>query len=124
MNKQRPVNLDLMTMKFPPMAIASILHRVSGVILFLFIPFMLYALGESLASPVDFRALAETLARGWVKLLIWIGLAALTYHFVAGIRHLLMDLGVGETLTAGRRSAWATFIVAAILIIATGIWLW
>ncbi len=124
MKKQHPVNLDLMTMKFPPMAIVSILHRVSGVILFLLIPFMLYALAQSLASPVNFRALMETLSMGWIKFLVWIGLAALIYHLTAGIRHLLMDLGVGETLIAGRRSAWGTFIIAAILIIAIGIWLW
>jgi succinate dehydrogenase cytochrome b subunit len=124
MNKQRPINLDLMTMKFPPMAIASFLHRVSGIVLFLFIPGMLYLLSESLASPVDFRALTETLAMGWVKLLIWLGLAALIYHLTAGVRHILMDVGIGESLAVARKSAWATFIVAAVLIIAIGIWLW
>ncbi len=51
-------------------------------------------------------------------------LAVLAFHFVAGIRHLLMDFGVGETLRGGRIGAQASFVVAAALIVLAGVWIW
>ena len=106
MNQQRPVNLDLGSIKFPPMAIASILHRMSGMILFLCLPIMLYFLQQSLASEASFLHLKNLIMTcAWHKCVIWAFSAAWLYHLLAGIRHLLMDIGVGETLDAARRSA-------------------
>ncbi|MCC5016298.1 MULTISPECIES: succinate dehydrogenase, cytochrome b556 subunit [Legionella] len=124
MNQKRPVNLDLATMKFPAMAIASILHRISGLVLFLLLPFMLYFLSMSLNSAETFSELHNLLASPFNKLLLWAFSAALVYHLLAGIRHLLMDLGWGEDVSAGRHSAIFVIVLAVILTIFLGIWIW
>ncbi len=124
MDKKRPVNLDLWTMKFPIIAIASILHRISGFIIFFLIPLSLWALQESLRSPAGFQAVSDCLKNPVLKLIIWGFLIALIYHLLAGIRHLFMDIGVGETLSNGRRAVVAVFILTVILIILAGWWLW
>jgi len=120
----RPKNLNLFTIRFPIPAIASILHRMSGFILFILIPFILWGLYLSLASQQSFDDLHQVFTLPWVKFVIWVSLSAFIYHFVAGIRHLLMDIGVGEELKSGKLSAIFTIIIAAILIILTGVWLW
>lgn len=124
MKKQRPKNLNLFTIRFPIPAIASILHRISGFILFLLIPFILWGFYLSLTSAQSFNDLHQILITPWVKLVIWCSLSAFLYHFIAGIRHLLMDIGMGEELKSGKLSAIFTIIIAAVLIILTGIWLW
>lgn len=124
MNQKRPVNLDLGTMKFPAMAIASILHRISGLVLFLLLPFMLYFLSMSLNSAETFAELHTMLASPFHKLLLWAFSAALVYHLLAGIRHLLMDLGFGEDVNAGRHSAIFVIVLTVILTIFLGIWIW
>lgn len=124
MSKQRPKNLNLFTICLPIPAIISILHRISGVILFLAIPFMLWGLSLSLSSLQDFDDLHLFLSSLGMKLLIWGCLAAFIYHFIAGIRHLLMDVHVGEELKSGRLSAKLTLVISIILIILAGIWLW
>ncbi|WP_028388221.1 succinate dehydrogenase, cytochrome b556 subunit [Legionella fairfieldensis] len=124
MNQKRPVNLDLGTMKFPAMAIASILHRISGLFLFLLLPFMLYLLSRSLNSPESFATLYLQLASPYYKFLVWIFSASLVYHLLAGIRHMVMDLGFGESLKAGRYSAIIVIFLAVVLTIFLGIWIW
>lgn len=124
MNKKRPVNLDIGTIQLPIAAIVSILHRVSGVVLFAVIAIFLWALDASLSSEENFNALKECLGSPVIKLIIWASLAALVYHIAAGVRHLAMDFGIGETLEGGRLSAKITLGVAIALIILTGVWLW
>ena len=105
MNKKRPVNLDLATMKFPVMAIVSILHRISGIVLFLLMPVLLYGLDQSLNSAHGFDMMSELLTTTLGKLIILTFAAAFIYHVLAGIRHMLMDMGLGEHLPAGRYTA-------------------
>ncbi|KGD66350.1 MULTISPECIES: succinate dehydrogenase, cytochrome b556 subunit [Alcanivorax] len=124
MNDKRPVNLDLSTIKFPVTAIASITHRVTGVAIFLALPILLWMLDRSLASPESFADLKELMTSPLVKLVVWAILAVLLYHLVAGIRHLIMDTGVGETLEGGRRGAKLVFIISAVLILLVGGWIW
>ena len=124
MNHQRPVNLDLASLKYPPMAIASILHRLSGVTLFLLFPVLLYFLSHSLSSEQGFEQVKTWLMNPFCKLLVWAFTAALTYHLFAGIRHLLMDMGFGEGLNAGRKSATSVMVLAVVFIIFLGIWIW
>jgi succinate dehydrogenase / fumarate reductase, cytochrome b subunit len=120
----RPVNLDLLSMKYPPAAVVSILHRISGLVVFLLIPFMLWLLQLSLSSSAQFDVLKNFVALPIPKLMIWVFLAGLLYHLVAGIRHLLMDAHMFDDLRGGRRTAIVTMVLGLILIILAGIWLW
>ncbi|KTD33143.1 succinate dehydrogenase cytochrome b556 subunit C [Legionella nautarum] len=124
MNQKRPVNLDLGTIKFPAMAIASILHRISGLVLFLLLPFILYLLSKSLNSDVSFMQMQILLQSPFYKLLLWVFSAALVYHILAGIRHMIMDLGYGEEVKEGRQTAIWVIALAVILTIFLGIWIW
>lgn len=123
MTNKRPVNLNLFTIAFPLPAIVSILHRISGVILFLLIPLLLVLLTRSLDAH-GFHQIGVFFAHPVVKFCVWGLLLALFYHLIAGIRHLLMDCHCGDSLQGGRLGAklvlLATFIVAILL----GIWLW
>ena len=124
-NQQRPVNLDLGSIKFPPMAIASILHRISGVVLFLLLPVMLYFLKLSLASEASFTHLKVLLETSpFYKLLVWAFISAWLYHLLAGIRHLLMDMGIGETVSFARRSAFLVVGISVLGILMMGACLW
>lgn len=123
-DKKRPVNLDLATLKFPPMAIASILHRLSGVALFLLFPCVLYLFGLSLEAEAGYHRTLAIVASPYAQVALWAFFAALMYHFFAGIRHIIMDLGFGETRTAGYRSAVLVIILGVASTIFLGIWLW
>ncbi len=124
MNKKRPINLDLTTIKLPIMGLVSILHRLSGIGLFLLLPFVLYCLNQSLIDASSFAELGFLLAKPFYKVLIGIFSAALLYHLIAGIRHLLMDFGIGEGLVAGRISAIIVLILTVIFTLMMGVWLW
>lgn len=116
-DNKRPVNLDIGTIKLPITSYVSILHRVSGVVLFFSVAIFLWMLESSLASEESFNQLAETFNNPICQFIIWGSLAALAYHAVAGIRHLIMDMGYGEdSFESGRNSAWAAVALAVIVI--------
>ncbi len=117
MSKKRPINLDIGTIKLPITSYVSILHRISGVILFFAVAIMLYALEASLASEQSFDALKNFFSSTLFQIILWGCLIALTYHVIAGLRHIVMDFGIGEdNFQAGRRSAWLVVIIAVICI--------
>jgi succinate dehydrogenase / fumarate reductase cytochrome b subunit len=118
------VNLDIGTIQLPITAIVSILHRVSGVALFAVVGLLLWALDVSLSSPEGFDAVAACFATPLAKIVLWLCLAALIYHLVAGIRHLIMDFGIGETLEGGRLGAKLVLAVAVVLVLLAGVWVW
>ena len=123
-NNDRPVNLDISTIKLPLAAITSITHRISGVILFVGIGILLWMLDMSLSGQAEFDRLQEILTSPLATFIVWGVLAALAYHLVAGVKHLLMDLGVGETKTGAPLAAKIVIAVSAVLILALGVWLW
>jgi|TARA_B100000809_G_scaffold48737_1_gene43492 succinate dehydrogenase / fumarate reductase cytochrome b subunit len=121
----RPINVgigDLVSFKWPITAISSITHRVAGVVLFIGVAFMLYALDLSLSSEQGFISLKEMMVSPLGKMITWGLLSALGYHFVAGIKHLLMDMGVGETLEGAQFAAKTTLFFSAVLIALAAIW--
>ena len=124
MNDKRPVNLDISTIRMPLPAYASILHRVSGVIVFVGVAILLSILDCSLASEESFNSVKEYLDSFLVGLIVWGVLAALIYHCVAGVKHLLMDIGIGETLEGGLLGAKLVFGISAVLILIVGLWIW
>ena len=124
MKKQRPVNLDLNTIKFPPSAITSILHRVTGVAMFFALLFVIWAWAVSLGSADDF-SYVQTVVGGVFGKIIAIGtLSALTYHILGGIRHGIMDMGYWEELESGNTSANVVIGLWVILTIVMGVVLW
>lgn len=117
-SRPRPRFLALHLISFPPGAVASIAHRVSGLLLVLATPLAAYAFARSLEDPQGYAAIASW-ARALPVRLAGAALgAALAYHLLAGVRHLLMDAGIGGSLRAGRASA--RFVLAAGLAVLLG----
>jgi succinate dehydrogenase / fumarate reductase cytochrome b subunit len=119
----RPKNLNLFTIHFPLPSIISILHRISGFILFLLVPFALWMLQYSLTLS-GFEVLYRWFGYFWIKLFCLALFVPFCFHLVAGIRHLLMDIHIGDELKSGRASSMIVFAVTIVLIIVAGIWLW
>jgi len=120
----RPVNLDLMSFKYPLAAITSLLHRISGAFIFVGIAVLLYFLELSLQSQAGFARVGELLDSVWIKLVVWAVMAGLLYHLIAGIKHLFMDLGIGESLEGALRGAQVTLALWTLAIIIAGLWIW
>ena len=115
----RPVNLDISTIKLPITAWASISHRVTGVLLFVSSVLLVWALDMSLSSQASFDALVDVMSSSLAKIILWAFLVVFSYHALAGIRHLIMDMGVGEDFKGGALGARILFGAAAV---AAGIW--
>ena len=109
----RPVFLNLARLQYPVGAVASIGHRISGVVLALALPFAVLALERSLNDEARFHAMMD-FVRLPAVLLAW----AAAQHLFAGIRHLLSDVDVGSSLQASRISAFAVLIAAAAVALA------
>ena len=125
MKDNRPVNLDLGTISLPIPALVSILHRISGIILVAGMVLLLWMLDASLASQERFAQLATLLESSMpFRLVLWLVLAALIYHTLAGVRHLLMDMGIGESLEGGRRGAKIVLAAFVLLTLIAGAWIW
>ena len=124
LDKKRPVNLDLGTIQLPVTAYVSILHRISGVVLFGVVGIFLWILDSSLSSEESFNSIKETMTSLTAQIIIWLSLAALIYHLVAGLRHLVMDFGFGETLSGGVLGAKIVLILSGLLMLIAGFWLW
>lgn len=124
MNDKRPVNLDIATIDLPITAYASILHRASGVALFFGVVVLFWLLGESLSGPEGFDKAVACLNSFFGKLVVWAVVSALIYHAAAGVKHLVMDAGIGETMEGGVAGAKIVFVVSVVLIIVAGMWIW
>lgn len=123
MHRTRPKNLNLFTIHFPLPAIVSILHRISGAFLFLLIPAVLWLLSYSLTDS-GFDVLQQWSGTLYVKFIFWLVLVPFCFHLVAGVRHLLSDIHIGDTLKMGKTMSLLTFIITAVLAVLAGIWLW
>ena len=113
----RPKHLNLLQIRLPLTGVVSIAHRISGVLLVLSIPLGIYLLERSMRGPEEFSWLSGLLSTLPVRLgLLLLGMAV-AYHLIAGIRFLLIDLGVGEHLEAARRGAWSVVGASVIVLI-------
>ena len=124
MKPKRPTHLNLFLIKFSIAAKASGMHRLSGLLLLFFIPTLLWMLQMSFASPQDFSHLQEILSGIVIKFVLWVFLAGLIYHIFAGIRHLLLDAGIGESDKVARFSGAFVIALSFLFIMLTGGWLW
>lgn len=123
--KPRPVYLNLFAIRQPLPAIVSILHRISGALLFLIgIPLLLWVVQRALASPDGWASMRTTLAHPVAKLTLLLLAWAYLHHLLAGIRHLVMDLHIGMGLPAARRSGAFVLVLAVVLTFAVAVKLW
>jgi len=85
---------------------------------------LLWLFSESLSSSEGFARVDSWLSMPITKLLIWAILSGLLYHLIAGIKHLVMDLGIGETLSGAQTGARLVVALSIIAIVMSGVWLW
>lgn len=116
----RPVFLDLTRIHMPVNALVSIAHRLSGLLLFLAIPLVIFILSLSLRDENGYAQARALLDGGAMKLLALLVCWALAHHLLAGLRFLLIDLGVGVDRDSSRRSAWLVNIVSGIALLVLG----
>ena len=117
-NNKRRIYLNLLQIRLPLTGVVSILHRVSGALLTLCLPFSLYYLQLSLSGESGFRDAISLLDAWPVRLLILLLVWAFVHPLFAGVRHLLQDLDLGITRAGGRRGSWAVLT----LTLATVLW--
>jgi succinate dehydrogenase / fumarate reductase cytochrome b subunit len=122
---RRPVYLNLFAIRQPVAAIASILHRITGALLFLIgIPLLLWFLQRSLASPEAFAAATEPLRTPFGKLVVFGVAWCYLYHLLAGLRHLALDLHIGIALAPARSSAAVVLVLSALVALILAVRLW
>lgn len=122
--KNRPKNLNLLTIRLPINAVVSILHRASGVMLFLALPLLLLAFQASVRSAESFASLSSLL-NSWLIKVVLIGLSwAFFHHFYAGIRHLLQDVHWMTSLQKARFSSRVVLCLVGISVCIFAMCIW
>jgi len=111
-------------MRLPITAWASITHRATGVFLFVGMALLLWGLDLSLASEETFASLKVGLAHPLTKFVLWALLSGLIYHSLAGVKHLVMDFGFGETMEGGIIGVKIVVSMSVILTVLAGVWIW
>lgn len=120
----RPKNLNLFTIRLPLNAVVSIMHRVSGVGLFLVLPFLIYAFQQTLASEQSYAQVSQWFDTVLVKILLMVVSFAFFHHFYAGIRHLLQDVHWMTSLQKARITGRLVLVLDAISVVLFACWLW
>ncbi len=124
MNKERPRHLALHQIKLPLPGVVSILHRISGLMLFFALPLLLWGLQASLRSIETYTILVGVLQLPFVKLMLIGLLWAFLHHFCAGIRFMLIDLHYLTSLEQARNSSKLVLGASLLLTILLGVKLW
>ena len=120
----RPKYLNLLKIRLPITGVASINHRLSGLILFLAIPVSLYLFQLSLSSITGFAEALNYLSSPWVKLALVLLIWSFVHHLFAGFRFLLIDQNIGISLSVARKSAWfSVFAAIVVTLVISGVWL-
>ena len=122
--KHRPVFLGIPNIRLPIPGIVSILHRISGVILFVSLPLLLCLLAGTLSSEAAFATYQSVVSNPLVKLILIGLLWAYLHHSIAGIRFLLLDAHKGLELQTARATAKFTLVAGLVLTVILGAWLW
>ena len=103
MKSDRPVNINPLTdYGWPFTALVSITNRVLGIVLFAGVAFGLYLLDMALASEESFAQVTALMQLTLVKSAVLFFIFSLTYHLVAGVKHLLLDFHIGDTFEAAQ----------------------
>lgn len=124
MKTDRPVYLNLLQISLPLAGQVSFAHRVTGIVLFAGIAFGLYVLDMALASPGGFNEASELMQTGLARFIFLGLLFALVFHIVAGVKHLLLDFHLGDSLEAARLNAVLVIVISVLATAALGVLLW
>lgn len=118
---------DLATYRLPPAGWVSILHRISGAVMFLLMPFIIWMFDTSVSSEISYERFMGVFNGGawifpaWFIKLVALGLIwAYCHHFIAGVRHLWMDATHSVALGQGRVSALITLVSGVLLTVLLG----
>ena len=122
--KKRPVYLNLVQIRMPVTAVISILHRISGALLFVTVACLLFVLDRSLASEAGFDTVRLYASFAIVKLALLVVIWAYCHHFFAGIRYLFLDLDKGTDLQTARFTSYVSMAVSLGLTAFLGMKLW
>jgi len=114
---------QLASYRLPAAGILSILHRVSGVLLFLVLPVLLWMFEQSLKVESTFERLRSTMGNAVLKLILLAVIWAILHHLAAGVRYLALDVHWGIDKEPARRSALMVFAVSLLLTVVAGLWL-
>jgi len=114
---KRPVYLNLLKIRLPLPGVISFAHRITGVILFLAIPFAVYLLDQSVQSPQAFASVQQVLDQPLMLLVQVLLLWSLAHHFFAGIRFLLIDAEIGIEKSSARIGSWLVLLAEAITLV-------
>ena len=119
----RPVYLNLFRLHLPITGWVSILHRLSGTLLFLLLPLMVWGFALTLSGEVGYAHVVAWLTTSIAKLLALALVWAFTHHLLAGLRHLAMDAHWGMQLTSARLSSLVVLLttVGVVLLVAWGL---
>jgi succinate dehydrogenase / fumarate reductase cytochrome b subunit len=124
-DKPRPVYLDLFSIRQPLPAIVSILHRISGALMFVAgIPLLLWLVQRSLASREAFAGAIAPFTSPFGKLVVLVLAWCYLYHLLAGLRHLALDLHVGIRLVPARATAAVVLLLSVVLAVIVAVRLW
>ena len=124
MSRPRPKYLNLFQIRLPLPGLVSILHRMSGAVLFLLLPSLLVLFELSLESAQTFARFKAVFSHWAIKLIVIGVVWAYLHHLCAGIRHLALDLNYGTELAAARASSWAVLALSVVLTLAVGAMIW
>lgn len=122
--RNRPKNLNLFTIRLPINAVVSILHRASGMALFVVLPVLLWALNASVQSERSYIELSLTMQHWLVKLFLIALSWAFLHHFYAGLRHLAMDVHWMTSLQKARFSSRLVFVFVVFTVAIFAVWVW
>ncbi|HLU15829.1 MAG TPA: succinate dehydrogenase, cytochrome b556 subunit [Burkholderiaceae bacterium] len=112
----------LFSYKLPPAAKTSILHRISGALLFLALPLVIVPLfGLSITSPATFDSISSWMANPLCKLVLLVLIWGYSHHFCAGIRYLTLDMHIGNSREASQRSGAAVLGIGLALTFVFGL---
>ena len=117
MTDNRPVYLNLIKIHLPVAGMVSLLHRGTGVLLFLALPFAVYLLDLSIESEESFLKVQQILNQPIMLIVQILMLWSIAHHFFAGIRFLLIDAEIGVDKTSAQWGAWLVFLAEAITLI-------
>ena len=123
-SRHRPKNLKLASIRLPIPALVSILHRATGALIFLLLPAFLWTFQRSLSSPEGYQEVMALAQHPLAKLALLGVLWAFLHHFLAGIRHLTLDMRIGLEIRQARRSSKLVLIGGVLLTLLIGACWW